>query len=491
MLDAISILAALAIGILLARAFDPARNLQPFWAASLFSAALGAGAGVGITSIVFLLLDVSGVATPAAIFGADGVMLAIAAWLCFRPKSDARSVSSSQEPSPRFRWAWVLALVFAAVFIASCVRVVQMTMALPHGDWDAWTIWNLRARFLAGPGVAWRFAVSPLFTASHSDYPLLLSAFIARVWKASGNLDPIVPMATSLLFFGALLALLVSALAILRGTASALLAGLVVLSTSSLLTWAPAQYADIPLAFYFLAAIALLFLDSLSVSGRWTLLWVGLCASFAAWTKNEGIAFLAILSILFFAFTLWRRRTSQALLHGLWLLAGVAPGLLVIGWFKFFLAPVVDPLVKQGASGLAKLADFHRYAQLASGFFSSVWSLGAGVAHPLILLAILAILLRWSMEARYLVPSLIAAATLALVFASYCVALVVTPYNLSWQLQTSSDRLIVQLWPCVLLLFFVQLRSIQDAPPTAIPLKQAAARKSAVRPAKVAGGPGK
>jgi hypothetical protein len=68
-----------------------------------------------------------------------------------------------------------------------------------------------------------------------SDYPLLLSSFIARTWKAGGVMDAIAPVATAFVFFGVTTALPLSAIALLRGAASALLAGLVTLSTTALL----------------------------------------------------------------------------------------------------------------------------------------------------------------------------------------------------------------------------------------------------------------
>lgn len=310
MLEAISILLAILIGFLLVQVLDPVRNMQPRWAATLFDAALGTGVGIGLTSIVFLLLDVSGAATPAVIFATDIALVAVLAWQWFRARTGHDAGSSSAGPALGFRWTWLLALTFGVVLVISWTRLVQMATALPVGEWDAWALWNLRAKFLAGPGGAWRYALSPLLANSHPDYPLLLPAFVARVWKAGGSMDTIAPSVTALLFFGALLALLVSAVALLRGTASALLAGLVILSTTSLLVWAPAQYADIPVAFYYLSAIALLFLGATPAAGEpWTLLWAGLCAGLAAWTKNEGIAFLACLAIAFFLFTLWPRRT--------------------------------------------------------------------------------------------------------------------------------------------------------------------------------------
>ncbi len=481
MLALISVLLALLIGFLLIQVLDPVRNMQPRWAAVVFDAALGAGIGIGLTSTIFLLLDVSGIATPAAIFGIDIVLLAVLAWQWLRMRPIDREHSASRDTMSGFRWTWLLATAFALVLLISWIRLVQMSVALPVGDWDAWALWNLRAKFLAGPGGVWRYALSPMLNNTHPDYPLLLSAFVARAWKSGGAVDAMVPAITALVFFAALIALLVSAVALLRGTASALLAGLVILSTTSLLVWAPSQYADIPLAFYYLGAIALVFIGTSEASpaarGHWALFWAGLCAGFAACTKNEGIAFLVLILIAFLAFTLWQRRAATDMIGAGWLLAGAAPGVFLTLWFKFFLAPAVDPLVKQGVSGLARLHDVSRYMEVAKGFFTVLLNLGSGLAHPVILLAILGILLRWQLEERYRLPALIATTALVLVFLSYCGVLLITPYAQAWQVQSSSDRLVLQVWPSFVLVFFVLLRRVVDPLPAAA-VKSAVTRKT-------------
>ncbi len=488
MLEAISILLALLIGFLLVRDFDPVRNMQPRWAAILFDAALGAGIGMGLTSIVFLFLDLAGAATPAAIFAIDIVLVSGLAWRFFRSRAGSGARTSAGEAAPGFRWTWLLAVAFGIVLVMSSGRLVQMAAAAPAGEWDAWTLWNLRAKFLAGPNGAWRYALSPLLYGTHPDYPLLLPAFVARAWKAGGSVDAIAPLVTAFAFFASLLALLVSAVALLRGAASALLAGLVTLSTTSLLIWAPAQYADIPLAFFYLASLALIFLEaapaatgldpSSSAGRRWALPWAGLCVGLAAWTKDEGVAYLVCILMVFFAFTLWRLGAQAAFIRSGLLLAGAAPGVLLTLWLKFFLVSTPDSLVSVSGSSLAHLTDLSRYLALAKGLWTNLLDLGSGVAHPLILLAILGILLRWKIEERYRVPALIATASLVLVFLSYCGVLLITPYGLAWQVSTSFDRLILQVWPGFLLVFFVMLRRVADTAPLPAPGKTAATRNS-------------
>ncbi len=465
MLELVSLALALAIGILLAGAANPVRGAHPHWAALLFQVSLGAGAGIAITSIVFLFLTVSGIATPAVIFGADAILLAVSATLYARTRRRQVGGPALEAATPTFRWAWVLAIAFGLALLIVFSRLVSMVEANPWGQWDALAIWNLRAKFLAGPVGSWRVPVGGLLAdRMHPDYPLLLSSFIARVWKCSGQMSTLAPIATSLLFFGAVIALLMSTVALLRGAASALLAGLVILATTSLLLLAPAQYSDIPLSFYWLAAVALILISRESTS-RSALLWAGLSAGFGAWTKNEGVVFLGWLLLAFFVLVWWKRGRKEALRGTGLLLAGALPGILLTLWLKFVIAPPADTLVQQTTSAIVtKLLNAGRYAQIAKSFADEMIHLGTGITHPLILLAILAFVLRWRVDERRRLPISISAIALGLMFLSDVAVYVITPSDLAWHLGTSFGRLILQLWPGVLLLCFAVMGSVADTP---------------------------
>ena len=454
MLDVLSLALALAIGILVAGAFNPVYGLRPRWAALVLQVSLGIGAGIGITSIMFLLLRVIGVASAASVFVSDVVLLGAAGFFYLR-RSRAQQVADEQVS---FRWTWVLIIAFGLAVLVVASRLVSMVQANPWGQWDALAIWNLRAKFLAGPVGSWRVAVGGLLAdRMHPDYPLLLSSFIARLWKASGQMTPLAPIATSFLFLSALVGLLMSAVAIVRGTASAVLSGLVILATTSLLLLAPAQYSDIPLAYFFLATIALIVIGD---GNRSALIWAGLFAGFAAWTKNEGLVFLIGLMAVS---ALLRRRLF-------FLLAGAVPGILLTLWLKFVVAPPADTLAQQTSSSiLAKAADLARYVQIARAFADEVIHLGNGFTHPLILLAIVAIVCRWRLDANRRLAVLIGAITLAITFAADVAAFVITPSDLRWHLGTSFGRLILQLWPGALLLCFAVLGAVADPPSVVAP----------------------
>jgi hypothetical protein len=87
--------------------------------------------------------------------------------------------------------------------------------------------------------------------------------------------------------------------------------------------------------------------------------------------------------------------------------------------------------------------------------------MGAGWYHPILPLIALAIALRFDRERRadLLLAGSIPMATLA---GYFCVFLV-TPYDLKWQLETTLNRILVQVWPCLLLLTFGALRAPESA----------------------------
>ena len=183
---------------------------------------------------------------------------------------------------------WGLAGVLLAAALVDALWLARETAAEPHGTWDAWAIWNVRARFFFRADHDWTNA----FIASHGhpDYPLLLPLTVARFWSYVGSETTVVPRALSLAYLGGMLALTVTTLAALRGWIQGLVAGLVLLGTPQLIGHATAQDAEAPLAFWLLASCALLALRDFECASRSGLLVLaGAAAGMAAWTKNEGM----------------------------------------------------------------------------------------------------------------------------------------------------------------------------------------------------------
>jgi len=236
----------------------------------------------------------------------------------------------------------VLAVALAGMVILAGAQFVELTLLRPHGEWDAWAIWNGRAAFLSSLAGDWPGAALQI-NRGHGDYPLLLSLSVARFWAYLGAPSPLAPQALALLYLGSLVALLVSALSVFRSRSQGLLAGIVLLAAPPIVEIAAYQQADLPLAFHLLATCVLL-VGSSHAAGRERsrlLAAAGLALGLAAWTKNEGLALAlaAPCAYLFASFARDRRVAARELGA---LLAGMLPMATVIALFKAGLAPESD-----------------------------------------------------------------------------------------------------------------------------------------------------
>jgi hypothetical protein len=327
---------------------------------------------------------------------------------------------------------WILALGLVAALGFAIGAFAEAWTENPQGSWDAFSIWNLRARLLAAPdGLAAR-AWSPLLKYTHPEYPMLLSSFIARGWAYSGSASQFTPIATGLLFFAGMVAMGVGALAVWRSPSLGLAFGVVLCASPSLLHEVPAQYADIPLAYYFVGAIAMMLLDRPMLAGAF--------AGLATFTKNEGAVFLVLLLI---AVAVRKRGIGR-------FVSAAAPFAILTAVFHFVLAAGV---ADRGAGA----ANTSRVGEIISGFFTEFINLGAGFYHPLLPVAALAFL--WGIDLRFRPQAITVFAITGAMLASYFGVILFTTNDVTWQLGTALARLYVQVWPMALFGCIFLLRS--------------------------------
>src|SRR5208283_1667398 len=100
---------------------------------------------------------------------------------------------------------------------------VHYAEAHPHGDWDGWGMWTMRARFLFRSEAQWRNAFSPVIGYSHLDYPILLPAMIDRLWTYMQHEALAVPTMLGLFFMLCTVGLAMSGVAVLRSKSQVLL----------------------------------------------------------------------------------------------------------------------------------------------------------------------------------------------------------------------------------------------------------------------------
>ncbi len=470
---AAALLSSTLIGYLASRVFLP--DCKPRWADLTLKLSLGAGLGAGLTSCLYFLVRlVLGPST--GIFVAAELLLAVAAGSAAWLARHGRVTAGSGDAKPA-GWFWLLLAGLLGALAIAVPSFVDTSNSNPFGGWDAWAIWNLRAKLLAQPDATWKSAFTPVLNqlagggATHPEYPLLLSGFVARCWDLMGAIGNVAaPTAISAMFSLATVGLMVSALAILRSWSAAMIGGLILVGATAFQLESPWQFADIPIGFYYLAVFALLFLNDAEDQERGrTMVLAGLALGFAAWTKREGMLF-ALLTVVAVVCCAWvsgkatRRRTL--LLFAL----GAAVPLAIVMYYRLFLAPPTgDFATLTLAAAARKFTDLPRYAQIFKSLWDEIIALGSGIAHPLVSIAVLAFCLGIPRERRTQPLMMASFAVWLAVFIGYVVAYVVTPQELAWHLGTSLGRLLVQLLPGLIFLSLALLRTVEE---TAITIRR-------------------
>ena len=71
---------------------------------------------------------------------------------------------------------------------------------LPSGGWDAWSCWNLKAKFIFLGHENWKDVLAPGLWRSNTHYPLLWPLINVWFWDLGGHFDQAVPMLNSIVF---------------------------------------------------------------------------------------------------------------------------------------------------------------------------------------------------------------------------------------------------------------------------------------------------
>jgi hypothetical protein len=187
--------------------------------------------------------------------------------------------------------------LFLAILASFIIPLWIQANMYPYGGWDAWTVWNLKAKFLFLGGENWTAMLESGMWRSSPHYPLLLPLINTWTWMGSGQATHWGPLLTAVGFSAATAGVLMYGLKSLTGSILSFLPGVLILSSSFFLTLAVSQYADIVLAFYLLAAVVSFMIADRDGHKGWALL-AGLFVGFLSFTKAEGAVAAVILIAL-------------------------------------------------------------------------------------------------------------------------------------------------------------------------------------------------
>src|ERR1700675_1387208 len=424
----------------------------PRWSLhSVFLFSLGTGLGMGIASCLYFLSLVLFGPSPLILAGFGAIVAATAILGGMRAKSRGIALEWAAGPATP---GYLTGLLFLAAAFAVTMFVVY-SLEKPHGEWDAWSIWNLKARFLFRGGEGWKNAVSSQIPNSHPDYPLLLPSIVAMCWTLARAESISAPIAVAFLFTLGACGLLISSIGILRGKTPAFVAGILVLATSAFVQLGAMQYADVPMSFYILATLALLCLqDRFPADLRFSIA-AGLTAGFAPWTKNEGWLFLA--AVLLARLIAILRFDNRAVLGPQFLrLAGAAlPSVALTAFFKLRFAPPNDLLAQKASDLAAHVSVLGRWVITLEVFVKMLFVMGGFLLPIVLILGLYWFLVRFHVEERDRTPLATVLLSIGLMLAGELAIYVVFPPDIVTQLNVSLERLCMQLWPAALLAFFL------------------------------------
>ena len=465
----VSLLMAMATGFLVLRlsVLGDRDTFRPDPASVVFQGALSFGLGVGASSLLYFLW-LLGVGAPGKWYPFAEVLL-----LAALAGTWAMKIARAREPDGAFSgrkeekargdvWSRTVTGHFLLILCLATAVGVLISLNRPHGNWDAWAMWNMKARFLFLGGDRWKDLFS-VVGELHLDYPLLLPGWIARWWYYAGGDGVLFPAATSLLFLMATAGLLYAALASLAPGHGGILSGICLLGTAPFLREGASQYADVPLAFYILATIVLLLIGNRTGRGGYRVL-AGISAGLAGWTKNEGAMFLLALAVSHLAVVGTREGIRAYLRQAIHFFAGLAPFLAVLVYFKWSFAPPSGAVFTEGlVATLGKVLDTSRHYTVLASFLGQFYLFGGPLYVVYFLLA------GRGGERRDATSVRLPVLLLALMSVAYYYVYLTTTAPLEWHLNNSLRRIVTQMFPVFLFAFFLRARTPAPVSETSIP----------------------
>ncbi len=438
-------IAGLALPILAMWSVFRAARLQYAAHSRLLTLALASCVGIGASSALTFTTLMLGGSLDRGFVWRDAslwVTVAVLSWVVgSRRHRLPPTVAPFPQPTPA---DWGVRIGFLCVLVIACAVPVVEYLTAPHGQWDAWAIWNQKARFMFRAGPRWTDSVAIPW--SQPSHPPLVAASVARLWAYAGAELTAVPAMLSGAFALSILAVVMGALDL--RTRRAWVAGAVLVAPWTFTHLAAAQTGDLPVSLFFIATLVMLPMRPAGWRKGFetnAALWLaGATAALAAWTKNEGVVFFAAVTAL----VIWSSARHGRLGDTRWLIIGALPFLAALAWFKVDVVPQA-PEYFGGTNTLTavfgRLLDTSRQAEIAS----AIWPLarhwgGPAASGSLFVIAGLAIGMATRPAGRVARGFLAVAFTMAV---GYLVVYLLTPLDVTWLVQTTFERLTLQVWP--------------------------------------------
>jgi len=426
------------------------------------------GLGLGVTSINYffkLVFDIPNNWYYFLEFFFFVIFWILFAWVNRKYISDPPPALSQKEneskPSNYFLLITILIFCF---FVAG---FVLLSLNFPHGEWDSWAIWNHKARFFYRSLMENRTNIMGdfnHFSFAHRDYPLLTPLSIARIWSYAGEEIIFVPSAINLLFSIAIALILYGAVSHITNRWNAIFSVIALFGCASFLKQSANQMADIPISYFLLCSIILFTLhDYEKTQGKSYLILAGIFIALSAWTKNEGLLFLCSIIFARFILVVFYFGYSKFFREIIWFVVGSLPILLVLALFKVW---YYSPSYLISVNSLHQIAGFlidpERYWLILKSLFQGSFNLGKSL---FVILPVLILLFQEGKSGNPKFNLHFILLVIIFILTGVFIIYLITPLPLQWQLNTSMDRILLQIFPSALFSVFIYI----SIPDTSIP----------------------
>jgi hypothetical protein len=258
----------------------------------------------------------------------------------------------------------------------------------PLGGWDAWSCWNLKAKFIFLGQENWKDVLAPGLWRSNTHYPLLWPLINVWFWDLGGKFDQAVPMLNSIVFALLTAGILLFGLLELTGKLLASIAAAVIVTALPFgVTLYTSQYSDSLLGLYLLSSLMCMLLAekyNLPKLKILSMVFLGLMS----FTKNEGLVAAGITVLLILWHELPKKNGFPIKAFGndtgkliFWFVLAALPTII----FTLFMAPKNEAFIN-GLTSMDKPTNWMRLSviavypcvELVSGKWCGFWVLVLG-----------------------------------------------------------------------------------------------------------------
>ncbi len=343
------------------------------------------------------------------------------------------------------------------IFIILLIPCWIQANTYPYGGWDAWSTWNLKAKFLLLSGENWKIIFDPVLWRSSPHYPLLLPLVNVWGWSLINKPNFQVPIFTTFLFTFFTHGLLFTGIKRLLSTPFAILSISALLTIELYTKLSTSQYCDIVIAAFILTTILMLIIGKIENKTGFFIL-AGVFLGFLSFTKPEGYLASLLISIIAIAHILLRNTSPIKQKQLIIFITCTAVSFIPTILFILFLAPKNATFVN-GLTSTANPSTFIRlqfiFAFYLFKLISTKWSF-----LWIALLIGLGLSIKKSFNTKALIIPLFLISYIAITTAYYYIN---TEFEIGWWLQVTFDRVFAALLPLIIFWIFYSVGQLKKS----------------------------